>query len=368
VCRHGDKMNFNKMSLEEKFCQMILLGLDVYDINEEIIELIQKFKIGGVVLYKKNYTSLETMIEVINKLKKLNEKNNIPLFIAIDQENGRVNRLPKDIMRIYSALKQAKTENLKIIDTINKLTTYILSSVGVNMNFAPVLDIVRNDKNKAIGNRSYGKNVDEVVKYAIPFMKEMQNNNIIPVVKHFPGHGATNRDSHFLLPKIKDINLIEKEDVKPFEIAIKDNADAVMIGHLVLKGYGFKPASMNEKIIQGLLVKKYQYKGLIVTDDLRMRALSGSVKNRIKNSIEAGNNVILIKYKKGDIRRIYKKLVDMVNNCEIDPILVNDSAKKIVAIKKKYKITGELLNPKLEVELINKKIKSINSAIEKELI
>ena len=198
-------MNFKKLNLEEKFGQMIILGLDVYDINEEIIEIIKKYKIGGVILYKKNYTSIETMIAVINKLKTLNKDNKIPLFISIDQENGRVNRLPKDINRIYSANKQAKTKNIKIVNACNELTGYLLKQVGVNMNFAPTLDIVRNDKNKAIGNRSYGDNCKDVLEYGLPFMQTLKENKIISVIKHFPGHGATNKDSHIVLPKIKNI-------------------------------------------------------------------------------------------------------------------------------------------------------------------
>ncbi|MBE6157162.1 MAG: hypothetical protein E7161_05460 [Firmicutes bacterium] len=358
-------MNFNKLNLEEKFGQMILLGLDTYEINNEIIELIQKYKIGGVVLYKKNYTSLETMIEVINKLKKINMKNSIPLFIAVDQENGSVNRFPKDINRIYSANKQSKTENMKIIHTVNKLTTYILSSIGINMNFAPVLDV--DNKNKAIGSRSYGKNATEVLKYALPFMKELQDNNIISVVKYFPKIGATSRDNLFFLPKIKDLKSLNN-DIVVFEEAIKNNADAIMVSHIKIKGYGMKPASLNKRVINELLINKYQFKGLIVTDDLRMRSLKGGLKRRIKNSIESGNNVLLVKYKKGDINRIYRELFKMVNRCEIDPELVNNSAKKIVAMKKKYNLSNELLSPRLEIELINNKIKNINNAIEKEIM
>jgi len=362
-------MNFNKLSLEEKFGQMIMLGLDVYEINDEIIEIIKKYKIGGVVLYKKNYTSLETMIEVINKLKKVNEKNKIPLFIAIEQENGRVNRFPKDITRIYSALKQAKTKNMKIINATNELTTYLLKSVGVNMNFAPVLDIVRNDKNKVLGNRSYGKTKEQVINYAIPFMKKMQENNIISVIKHFPGHGATNRDSHLVIPKIKDVINLEKEDIKVFEEALKNGADSIMIGHLKLKGYGRKPASLNKKIINKLLIEKYKYNGLIITDDLRMNTLKYiyGVKRSIKKSIDAGNNIFMIKYKKGD-KELYKDLIKMVKYIEIDPELINNSAKKIVAMKKKYKISDELIDTKIDINLINNKIKKINNAIDKELV
>ena len=116
---------FYKMSLEEKFGQTIMLGLDTYDINDEIKEIIEKYKIGGVILYKKNYASLETMITVVNKLKKISAKNKIPLFIGIDQENGEVNRLPKDFLNIHGSFKQSKCNDLNIINAINEVTTYL---------------------------------------------------------------------------------------------------------------------------------------------------------------------------------------------------------------------------------------------------
>lgn len=354
-----------KLSLADKFGQMILLGLDVYDINDEIISLIKEYHIGGVVLYKKNYTSIDNMVGFINKLKEINN-NGVPLFIAIDQENGRVSRFPKDIERIYNPFKQANTKDIRIINEANKITTYLMKSVGVNMNFAPVLDICLDEFDKAIGNRSYGKTKEDVIKYAIPFMKEMQESQIISVVKHFPGHGATHKDSHFVLPKIKNIESLENEDMKVFDYAINNGADAMMVGHLVLKGYGNKPASINKKIIQKYIYDKYNYNGLLITDDLRMGALRlfRSVKNNIKRSIEAGNNVIMIKYKKGDIK-MYKKLIKMVNNCEIDPELINNSSKKIMKIKKEYNLTNELISTKLDLEKINKRIKLINEYIDK---
>jgi len=362
-------MNFNKLNLEEKFGQMILLGLDVYEINEEIINLIQKYKIGGVVLYRKNYTSIETMVNFINKLKEINKKNNIPLFISIDQENGRVNRFPKDIERIYSPLKQSKANNIKIINAVNDITTYLLKNVGVNMNFAPVLDIYRNDKNKVVGNRSYGEAKEDVIKYGIPFMKKMQKNGIISVVKHFPGHGITSKDSHLVLPKIKNIKLLEEKDMKVFEEAIKSGADAIMVGHLILKGYGLKPASMNKKVIDKYLKNQYNFDGLIITDDLRMNIIKYiyGIKNSIKKSIDAGCNLIMIKYKKGDEKKLYKKLFDMVKYYEIDPEFINNSAKKIVNMKKKYNISNDKLKPQLELDLVNKKINKINEAIEKSI-
>lgn len=360
----GDKMNFNKLNLEEKFGQMILLGLDVYDVNDEIIDIIKHYKIGGVVLYRKNYISIETMCNLVNKLKKANEKNPIPLFIAIDQENGRVNRFPKDLIRIYSAKKQAKTENMKIINTVNKLTAYVLENVGVNMNFAPVLD-VNNKKNKTLGNRSYGKNAEDVIKYGLPFMHELQNSKIISVIKHFPAIGANNRDNMLFLPHI-DINDLN-ENMKVFETAIKQDADALLVGHLKVSGYGLKPASLNKKIIHELLIKKYKFKGLIISDDLRMSALKKGLPKKVKNCVEAGSNAFILKYRKGDSKNRLKKLLELVRCCEIDPIMINESAKKIVQIKKKYEIKDSVLDVNLDIKLINKKINQINDIIEKSI-
>ena len=112
------------MNTKEKFGQMIMLGLDVDTINDEIISLIKDYKIGGVVLYKKNYHDIASMKDLINKLKEINT-NNIPLFIAIDQENGRVNRLPNEIERIYSAEKQTRTNNIEIVNECNNITAEI---------------------------------------------------------------------------------------------------------------------------------------------------------------------------------------------------------------------------------------------------
>lgn len=362
-------MNFNKLTIEEKFGQMIVLGLDTYEINDEIIEMIEKYKIGGVVLYKKNYTSLETMMAFINRLKKINKKNKVPLFIAVDQENGRVNRFPKEILQLKSALKQAKTKNHKLCDMANEITAYLLSSVGVNMNFAPDLDIVRSEKNKGIGNRSYGSTKEDVIKYGIPFMQKMQSYNIVSVCKHFPGHGATNIDSHFVIPKIKNLKSLYKEDMNVFKKAIECGCDAIMVGHLKVKGYGFKPATLNKKIIDDLLIKGLNYNGLIVTDDLKMnylRCLHATKKNIIR-SIDAGHNLIMVKYAKGDNNRVYKKLWKKLKNCEIDLDLVNNSARKIYDIKNKYDISDRETVNKIDIIAVNEQIKKINNIIDKTL-
>lgn len=355
-------MNFNKLSLEEKFGQMLMLSLDTYALNDEIIDIIKEYKIGGVVLYQNNYTSIDTMIEFINKLKEINKNNKVPLFIAIAQENGIVNKFPKDILRMPGADKQSSADILKVNTAINELTTYILDSVGINMNLAPVIDIKNN--NKVNQKRSYGEEKD-IIKNALPFMNTMKEANIISVVKHFPGHGATNKDSHFTIPKIKDVKSLEERHIPVFQKFIASGADALLVGHLRVKGFGHRPASLNKNIINTYLK---DYKGLIITDDLRMNRLKYTygTKKCIMYSIDAGHDICMFKYKKGD-KRLFNNLLKKVKYCEIDPERINDSAKKIINFKKKYNINNEQKWEKIDIELLNKKIRKINDIINKEL-
>ena len=125
-----------------------------------------------------------------------------------------------------------------LISESAKITGQILKKSGINLNFAPVLDIKRFKSSHAIGDRCYGDNKEDVSKYGISVMKELQNQGIISVIKHFPGHGATKLDSHALLPVINtDINTLQKEELHPFEEAIKQGADAILVGHLLIKGF-----------------------------------------------------------------------------------------------------------------------------------
>ena len=345
-------------NLCDMFFQMIMIGLDIDRINDEIIDLIKNYKIGGVVIYRKNYSDMESMVNFINKLKEINS-NNIPLFIAIDQENGRVNRFPLEIKRIYNPLRQANSKNMKVINKCNEITANILSMVGVNMNLAPVLDI--NYNNKVIGNRSYGDNKEEVIKYGLPMIKAMYDKGIISVVKHFPGHGLVMEDSHYLIPNITNVKKME-DDLDVYGEAIKSGCDAIMVGHLKVRGYGNKPATINREIIDKYLINRYNYHGLIITDDLRMNTMKYmyGMKNLIIKSINSGCNVLMIKYKKNDIRKIYSYLYKMINDKKIDINLIINNYNKIVDIKNKYRLSNNINNFYIDIDEVNKEIDKIN--------
>lgn len=343
-----------------RFGQMIILGLDLEELNDEVVSLIRDYKIGGVIIYKKSYHTVDDMITYINRLKKINESN-IPLFIAIDQENGRVNRFPPEIKRMASALKIAKGKNLEMGLKSYEITASLLSSIGVNMNFAPVLDINRGSDDSIIGDRGYGNSYQEVVKYGLPFMKKLTDKGIISVVKHFPGHGLSNVNSHYAIPKINEIDLMEKEDLQVFGRAIEDGCEALMVGHLRVKGCGFKPATINRFIIHKYLIDRYNYQGLIITDDLRMNLLRTiyGMKRVIKYSIMAGNNLLVIKYHKGDTK-LYDKIFKMIESGEIKRELIDGSYNKIRLIKEKYGISNEMVDNKIDILEVNRMIDGLS--------
>ena len=232
------------------------------------------------------------------------------------------------------------------------------------MNYSPVLDIQRFENDHAIGDRCYGKTAEDVSRNGITIMKELSTGGIIPVVKHFPGHGSTNKDSHFFLPIItKNINELENEDIIPFKKAIGQNAEVIMVGHLMIKDVDRKnPASLSKKIINDYLRNKYQYKGVIMTDDLKMRAISlkyGYVRAALK-ACKAGIDIIMAGASYNTIIRVIKKIESNIKNKKIDIKEIDKSVERIIKLKEKYNISDDPAKG-CNIEEINQSIEKVNS-------
>ena len=358
-------MNLEELSIEEKIGQMIMIGLDTNYITERIEKMISDYKIGGIILYRKNFSTYEQMLKLINDIKALNRNNRIPLFIAIDQEGGRVNRMPPEIKNLPSANKLASLNNMDIIINSAKITGNLLKKSGFNLNFAPVLDIKRFDSNHAIGDRCYGETKEEVSRYGVTVMKELQKQGIIPVVKHFPGHGATKRDSHYLLPIVNsNIEDLEKEDMYPFKQAIKEGADALLVGHLLIKKTtGIYPASLSRKFITNYLRKKYRFRGLIITDDLKMKAIKllYGPDLAVEKAFKAGNDIIVFRFNSSEEKRVIDKITNLVKKGKIKESQINRSVRRILKIKENYNVSDEHIDKNLDIEEINKEIEKIRN-------
>lgn len=361
------KYDIKDLSIEEKIGQMTLIGLNTKTSLEKLEEIIVDYKVGGILIYKKNYSDYSEMIELINRIKYLNQKNKIPIFIAIDQEGGRVNRFPNEFKNIPSANKLAKNSQKKnLVKIAGNITGKTLNKLGINMNFAPVLDIKRFKDNHAIGDRAYSENIEEVSKYGIDYIKRLQENKVVSVVKHFPGHGATMYDSHFKIPKIrKNLKELENEDMIPFKNAIENKVDGILVGHLKLHNYiTSEPVSMSKQFVAKYLRKKYRYNGLIITDDMRMKAVKYRYgKNRaIKKAFLSCNDIIVFKYD-SDIN-VLKKIVEMAKKGKIEEKYINRSVLRILKTKEKYDINDNVINKDENViHEINEEIEEIRKQV-----
>lgn len=359
-------MQINKLEIQRKIGQMLIIALEEKQITQKTINIIQKYNIGGIILYRKNYNSYKEMLDLINKLKEINRVNEIPLFISIDQEGGRVNRMPSEILNLESASKISKKGDIELVKESANIIGEMLIKTGINMNYSPVLDIKKFKENHAIGDRCFGENKEEVSKYGIEFMKELSKKGVLPVEKHFPGHGATIQDSHIMLPIItKSKNDLENEHIEPFKNAIQNGAEAIMVGHILAKDIDKKyPASLSKKTIQEYLIEKFNFKGLIITDDLKMLAvrLRYSLKRAVMLAIKSGNNMIMIgaRYKK--IEKIIKSISKKVQKEKIDINIINQSVKSIISVKEKYNINDNKIEG-FDIENINKRIQQLNNKI-----
>lgn len=350
-------MNINDLSFEEKVGQRFIFGVN----NENIdclISLIKDFRIGGVILYKKNYRSYQEMVEVIKKLKAANKNNKIPLFIAIDQEGGKVNRWPQEIHNLKNIYDVSKTNKELVYDYAN-IIGMVLKETGINMNLAPVIDIFNNSKTKALYKRCFYGDVDNVSSCGLNYLKGIDN-NVISVIKHYPGHGVTKKDSHFIIPYVYNYQDVLDKHIIPFNRLINNNVDALMIGHLIIRRLtGLLPASISNKFIDKYL---NNYKGLIITDEINMIKRWPLYQFIYTNkALKSHSDILLVKIKNSDegykIFNKYKKIVG--NNNEY----LDSSVKKILDIKQKYGINDNADYQGMDVEKINALVDYINMKI-----
>lgn len=342
-----------KLTIEEKICQKLIIGCNSSNVDL-IVEMIENYAVGGVILYKKNYSSYEEMVNVINKLKKANRKNKIPLFISIDQEGGRVNRLPSSFERLLNVYDMSKKDK-KLIYKNGFITGEILSSLGINMNFAPVIDIY-NDSSKALYKRCFYEDVSDC---GIEYIKGLKKHNVIASPKHFPGHGISRIDSHLIVPYIFNNKLIDKH-MKPFEDVISFGIDSLMVGHLMIRGMtGFVSASISNNFIKKYIREKYNYNGLIITDEIGMISRNGLfLSNILKRAILSDGDLVLIKVNKKNIKIIDKVIsyVSKSNNLDV----IDKSVERILSVKEKYNINDNIVNKDIDINKINKEIEKIN--------
>ncbi|WP_127496286.1 beta-N-acetylhexosaminidase [Paenibacillus glycanilyticus] len=335
------------MSLSEKIGQMILVGMDGMEIQPEISKLVKDSHVGGIILYSNNIASASQTIKLVNDLKQLNKDNGakLPLLLSTDQEGGRVSRLPKQIKAFPASRTIGKTNDPHYAHQVGMALGEAVKAIGLNTDFAPVLDINTNPKNPVIGNRAFGTTAELVSSMGVQEMLGIQSEGVIPVVKHFPGHGDTSVDSHLGLPVVDhDLERLRSIEFVPFSSAIKEGAPMVMVAHILMtKLDPNTPASMSKKVIQDYLRGELKFGGVVITDDMTMGAV-GKVKPigpASVQAVQAGADIILVGHDPIQQQTVIDALTAAAQNGEISPSVLDASVYRIVKLKQSFKLSDQ---------------------------
>jgi len=334
-------MDINNLTLHQKITQMFITGFTGKNHkSNKYFELLLNEGLGGVIFFSHNIESEKQFKTLITDISK---SANIPMFYSIDQEGGRVERTEKiHGGKKYLSAKPAYEMGLSYLQNQTKEIALELKSYGINMNFAPVLDVNTNKNNPIIGERAFSDNPDEVIAAGKVVIKEYEKYKIITVGKHFPGHGDAGADSHQTLPLI-DLNKNELENIhiKPFQEAIKAGLPAIMAAHVLYPALDESdlPASVSKKIINDLLINEIGFNGVIITDDMEMNGIKGF--SRIEaciKAINAGVNMFIFRDTTKDIYNLINDIENCVNKGIISEDLINKSIEKILNLKYRYGI------------------------------
>jgi beta-N-acetylhexosaminidase len=347
----------NSMTLEEKIAQMLIVYYTGDTVDETLTDTIKNVGPGGFILMKDNITTYEKIKQFVEDLQ---SNSDIPMIISIDQEGGIVQRLQKlqDIKptEIPSMYYLGQTNDKELAYDVGKVMAEELRTVGVNVVFAPVIDVYSNKNNTVIGKRSFGSDVDTVSTMSISLAKGLEDNGVIATYKHFPGHGDTDVDSHVNLPVInKSYDELKELELIPFKNAIENDAKIIMVGHLSLPNItnDNTPSSLSKEIITNILYNDLGYNGLVVTDALNMEALTDNYTDEeiYTKAINAGVDLLLMP--NGS-----KNAIEYIKN-NIDEERINKSVEKILKFKYTYLnnyeyLDSSYLNSSEHQEIINK--------------
>ena len=253
------------MDLRTKLYQMFILGLDGGGYHQAL-----KDGLGGIIFFTKD---IQTPEQFKNLTADVKLEAEIPPFLSIDQEGGRVERTENlHNGKKYLSAKYAFEKGAEFLKHQTEEIAKELSSYGINLNFAPCVDVNTNPNNPIIGERAFSSDTDEVIEGEKIGSEVYRRNGIIPGVKHFPGHGDANADSHLTLPEINlDFQTLEKYHIKPFKAAIDSGIEMIMIAHLHIPYFekGIIPASLSKNVIN-YLRNNLGYKSVIISDDMIM--------------------------------------------------------------------------------------------------
>ncbi len=316
VSRSGQGQSMD--SLDIKIGQMILIGMPQAEVDSAVLEEVRSGKVGALIYFEKNIPKSASAFTAFKKMSWAYQKAApIPLFICIDQEGGKVNRLKEKygFPRSITAAAIGKFKSLDSVQFYAEATAATLAGLGINVNFAPCVDLAINPTNPVIvkSERSYSANADTVILYAREVVKQHRKYGVVTALKHFPGHGSSKDDTHLGLADVT--TTWEDRELKPYQVLIGSGyADAVMTSHIVNRHLDSTalPGTLSKPILDHMLRKKVGVQGVVFTDDMQMKAIANNygLEEAIRLAVNAGVDIMCFS---NNIQGVQVRTVDKVH-------------------------------------------------------
>ncbi|MBX9689629.1 MAG: hypothetical protein K2X27_23160 [Candidatus Obscuribacterales bacterium] len=330
--------------LSEAIGQLIVGKVPGTELDEDTKECLKSGTICGITLFKENAQSAEQLIDLCDSVRKLSWH---PAFIAVDQEGGAVQRLDHIISPLPSMMALGKLNDIERLKMLISLSGRQLRLLGINCVLAPVLDINTNAANPIIGTRSFGENPEKVARLGAAVIRAYLDSGILPVAKHFPGHGDTDMDSHLELPRLShSLERLESIELFPFEENLL-TTPAILIAHLqiaCLDQAEVLPATLSLKVIKNLLREKMGYQHLLVSDDMLMKAITNKwgLEEACVRAVEAGLDLLLVCAGAEESRKVHAALVKAVENGRIPEERIREAIRAKLAALKRLPLFDEI--------------------------
>ena len=335
------------MTVEEKAGQLFIVNLELLDqkngnyyewrrFTKRMKKSLDKYHIGGVILFSRNIAGRKQTEKLVTRLQ---ENSSIPLFISVDEEGGDVARIANNKKMgttVFQTMEEiGKTKDASYVYNMGETIGSEISSLGFNVDFAPVVDVKTSELNLEIGTRSFGGEPDKVAEFTSAFVKGIQKQNVSATLKHFPGQGSSSGDTHIESVNIdSSIASLRKNDFVPFEAGIAAGADFVMVSHISVSKVTetAQPASMSSLVMDTILRDELGFQGVIITDAMDMASITDNYTSAeaAYGAVSGGADIVLMPL---DLEMAYNEIISRINNGSISKERLDASVLRILTVK-----------------------------------
>jgi beta-N-acetylhexosaminidase len=339
------------MSLAEKVGQLFIIGFEGTEVTPELEAWMATYGWGGVITFGRNVESPAQVLLLTQGLQAaVRAHGHPPLLIAVDQEGGRVARLKAPFTAFPTAARVGQTDSEQLACNVGKAIATELRAVGITMDMAPVLDVLSNPANMVIGDRAFSTDPHRVARLGTAFMRGMHAAGVLAVGKHFPGHGDTLLDSHMALPGCeRTVVQLNACELLPFQAAIAAGLEAIMTAHVIYNAWdSHLPATLSSAILTGILRGKMGFKGVIISDDLGMAAVSETLpwEEVPVQAIRAGIDLLLICHQRERQEQAYACVLSAVQRGVLPEALVDRAVARIRMLKSRlHRLLQDVATP-----------------------